>query len=171
MKKAFNRAKVATPLWESILSRDQDLTGIFNRLGTPVIIKPCVSGGSMGIGIKNVVKNEKELKVQVEKMFDGYRGWNLSADGVIAESFIAGREFTVFITGSYFNKDEAVIYMPVERVFHKSLPVNERFLSFDRLWEIYEDETAMPNEENFYDYALPEQSIIGYIKKLVGMHM
>ena len=54
----------------------------------------------------------------------------------------------------------------VERVFHASLPEKEKFLSFDRLWEIYEDETAMPGEENFYEYQLPEADLIEPIKKL-----
>jgi D-alanine-D-alanine ligase len=45
------------------------------------------------------------------------------------------------------------VYTPVERRFHSSLPEKERFLSFDRLWEIYEDESPMPANENFYEYA------------------
>lgn len=166
MKKAFDSAKVATPLWEAIHGVEQNIKGIFDRLGTPIIVKPSISGGSMGVGIQNVVKNEVELKKQLAKMFKGYRGWNLSADGIIAESFVAGPEFTVFIIGSYFNKAAALVYTPAERVFHKSLPVNERFLSFDRLWEIYEDETAMPNKENFYEYALPHKSLIDKIKEI-----
>lgn len=167
MKKAFDSAKVATPLWEeAIHGVEQNIKGIFDRLGTPIIVKPSISGGSMGVGIQNVVKNEAELKKQLAKMFKGYRGWNLSAGGIIAESFVAGPEFTVFIIGSYFNKAAALVYTPAERVFHKSLPVNERFLSFDRLWEIYEDETAMPNKENFYEYALPHKSLINNIKEI-----
>ena len=166
MKKAFNRAKVATPVWEVMHAADQDIQGIFKRLRSPIIVKPSISGGSMGVGIKNVVKTEAELKIQLKKMFKGYRGWNLSAGGIIAEAFIAGPEFTVFIIGSYFNKEAALVYMPAERIFHKSLPENERFLSFDRLWEIYEDETAMPNEENFYEYALPDKLLIDKIKKI-----
>jgi len=34
----------------------------------------------------------------------------------------------------------ARIYPPVERLFNETIPVRERFLSFDRLWGIYEDE-------------------------------
>jgi D-alanine-D-alanine ligase len=60
----------------------------------------------------------------------------------------------------------AVVYTPVERVFHASLPDKEKFLSFDRLWEIYEEESAMPGEENFYEYQLPPAELIEPIKKL-----
>ncbi len=165
MKKAFDKARVPSAKWKAIHDKD-DVENIFESLGTPVIVKPSISGGSMGVGIKNVVHNQTELQEQVNKMFEGYRGWDLAADGLIAESFITGPEFTVMISGSYNNPKEAKIYTPVERVFHESLPDQEKFLSFDRLWEIYEDETPMPNEANFYEYALPAASLIDEIKKI-----
>ena len=165
MKKAFDKARVSSAKWKAIHSKD-DIENIFETLGTPVIVKPAVSGGSMGVGIKNVVHNQTELQEQVNKMFAGYRGWDLAADGLIAESFITGPEFTVMISGSYNNPKDAKIYTPVERVFHASLPEQEKFLSFDRLWEIYEDETPMPNEANFYEYALPDAGLIDEIKKI-----
>lgn len=166
MKRAFDRAKVPSARWKAITNKNQKLDNIFEKLGTPVIVKPSVSGGSMGVGIKNVVHTLAELKEQVHKMFDGYRGWDLAADGLIAESFITGPEFTVMISGSYNNPKDAKIYTPVERVFHESLPEQEKFLSFDRLWEIYEDEEPMPNEGNFYEYALPDPSLVDEIKKI-----
>ncbi len=120
----------------------------------------------MGVGINNVVDNNESLSTLLKQMFDGYRGWNLTADGIIAEKFIAGPEYTVLISGSYKDPKKAVIYTPVERVFHASLPEREKFLSFDRLWEIYEEESAMPQEENFYEYQLPHPDLIEPIKKL-----
>lgn len=166
MKQAFDKARVPSAKWKAIHDKEQDIENIFEKLGTPVIVKPSVSGGSMGVGIKNVVHDKTELKEQVNKMFAGYRGWDLAADGLIAESFITGPEFTVLISGSYNNPKDAKIYMPVERVFHASLPEEEKFLSFDRLWEIYEEEEPMPNEANFYEYALPDAVLIDRIKKI-----
>lgn len=166
MKEAFDAHGVPNAKWEAIKVKEQYTNGIFDRLGTPIIVKPSVSGGSMGVGIKNVVDNKAELNEQISQMFDGYRGWNLAADGLIAESFIKGPEFTVLIVGSYQEPANAKIYTPVERIFHHSLPEKERFLSFDRLWEIYEDEAAMPNEENFYEYAVPSADLIEDIKKI-----
>jgi D-alanine-D-alanine ligase len=166
MKQAFDTASVPTAKWKAIYDKDVDIEDIFEILGSPVIVKPAVSGGSMGVGIKNVVHNQEELNELVNKMFIGYRGWNLAADGLIAESFISGPEFTVLISGSHDHPKDAKIYTPVERVFHASLPEHEKFLSFDRLWEIYEDETPMPNEGNFYEYALPDSDIIDEIKKI-----
>ncbi len=166
MKECFDAANIPTPKWMAINQKNQSLKNIFKKLGTPIIVKPSISGGSMGVGIKNVVNDIDELNKQVELMFDGYRGWDLTADGLIAESFINGAEFTTLIVGSYDKPDEAIIYNPVERVFHPSLPEHEKFLSFDRLWEIYEEETPMPQDENFYEYQLPEASLIDQIKQL-----
>lgn len=166
MKKAFDKHKVPNAKWEAIKTKEQYTNGIFNRLGTPIIVKPSVSGGSMGVGIKNVVENKAQLNEQINRMFDGYRNWNLTSDGLIAESFINGPEYTVLIVGSYDNPAGAKIYTPVERIFHPSLPDKEKFLSFDRLWEIYEEEQPMPNEGNFYEYELPEPSLIDQIKSI-----
>lgn len=166
MKKAFDTAAVPNAPWEAITKREQNLDGIIEKLGSPLIVKPSVSGGSMGVGIRNVVSNTTELNEQVQNMFDGYRGWELVSDGIIAESFINGPEYTVLIVGSYDKPGKAKIYEPVERIFHPSLPDKEKFLSFDRLWEIYEEESQMPGEGNFYEYELPDASLIEEIKKI-----
>jgi D-alanine-D-alanine ligase len=135
-------------------------------VGTPIINKPAVSGGSMGVSVKNVVQNEEELIKRVEEIYKGYRGWNLLADGLFVEQFITGPEYTTFITGSSDDPANCIVYEPVKRNFHKSLPASEQFLSFDRLWEIYEDETPMPGNENFYEYGPAEAALIPALKKL-----
>lgn len=167
MKKRFDKARISTPAWEAITSPLHNVKGLFERLGsTPIIIKPSVSGGSMGVGIKNVVHNEYEAAALIQQMFEGYRGWNLTTDGLIAEAFIPGREFTSFLVGDYNKPENSFLYEPVERVFHQSLPEHEKFLSFDRLWEFYEEEKPMPNEENFYEYANVDAQVSEAIKKL-----
>lgn len=166
MKIAFDKAGVPTAPWEAITGTEQHLSGIFERLGTPLIVKPSVSGGSMGLGIKNVVSNDADLQSQVIKMFEGYRGWDLTTDGLVAESFINGNEYTTLIVGAHDKPEFAIVYNPVQRVFHSSLPDEEKILSFDRLWEIYEDEEPMPDEANFYEYEAPDEAIIDEIKKL-----
>lgn len=166
MKKAFDKAKVATPNWRVINGNKGSLRGICKRVGTPVIIKPAVSGGSMGVSIKNVVHNEEELAKRVEELNKGYHGWNLLADGLFVEQFIAGREFTTFITGSADDPEHCIIYDPVERIFHDSLPDTEKFLSYDRLWETYVDEPPMPENANFYDYFAVDPSLIPELNKI-----
>jgi D-alanine-D-alanine ligase len=166
MKKAFDKAGVANAAWRVITDKKGTVKGITKRVGTPLIIKPAVSGGSMGVSVKNVVNTEEELSARVDEIKKGYRGWNLLADGLFVEQFITGPEYTTFITGSADDADNCIVYEPVKRVFHESLPDTEKFLSFDRLWEIYEDEKPMPEEGNFYEYAAAEPELIPALKQL-----
>lgn len=149
MKQAFDEAAVPTSPWREIRSADDLSDGLCQKLGAPVIIKPAVSGGSMGVSVRNVVYTDAEMEERVREIEAGYRGWNLLVDGLVAESFVVGREFTTFVVGS---GNEVYCYPAVERIFHESLPDEEKFLSFDRLWEIYEDEKPMPGNDNFYEY-------------------
>ena len=92
MKKAFDKAGVPTANWRVISDKKGSTKGICKRVGTPIIIKPAVSGGSMGVSVKNVVYSEEELIKRVEEIYKGYRGWNLLADGLFVEQFITGPE-------------------------------------------------------------------------------
>lgn len=166
MKEAFDRSGVTTAAWVAIYQPKEATKKIFQALGTPVIVKPSISGGSMGVGVRNVVEDITTLQEQVAQMFKGYRGWNLAADGLIAEKFIQGPEFTTLIVGSYTDPDSCKVYKAVERVFHASLPEKEKFLSFDRLWEIYEEETPMPSNENFYEYREADATLQESIQTL-----
>jgi D-alanine-D-alanine ligase len=166
MKKAFDKAGVPTANWRVINASKGSVRGICKRVGTPIIIKPAVSGGSMGVSVKNVVNNEDELTKRVDEIHKGYHGWNLLADGLFVEQFITGPEYTTFITGSAEDIKNCNVYEPVERVFHPSLPDTEKFLSFGRLWEIYDDETPMPANENFYEYHPVEKALAAMLKKI-----
>lgn len=166
MKEAFNKAGVPTPKWAAIDGNEDAIKNICRHIGTPLIIKPAISGGSMGVSVKNVVHSEQELLNRVHELNNGYRGWQLTTGGLLAEEFIKGPEFTSLIVGSAEQPDNCIIYEPVERVFHSSLPETEKFLSFDRLWEIYEHESPMPNNENFYDYIPVKEPLASAIKDI-----
>lgn len=166
MKRAFDAAGVSTARWEIIDGSEESIKGICARLGAPLIIKPAVSGGSMGVSVKNVVYTDDELIERVKEIKKGYRGWNLLADGLFVEQFITGPEFTSFIVGSSSSPAECFVYPPVERIFHESLPEEEKFLSFDRLWEIYEDEKPMPGDADFYNYHKPDPLLVSDLEKL-----
>lgn len=159
MKAAFDAAGVATAPWAAIHQPDADLEAVLSKTGVPAIVKPAVSGGSMGLGIRNVVSDLPAMHQLVQDLFGGYRGWDLTTDGLIAEQFITGPEFTTLIVGDSSKPETCTVYQAVERVFHASLPPQERFLSFDRLWEIYEEETPMPAAENFYEYRIADQAL------------
>lgn len=166
MKEAFDKAGIVTPAWCVITETGTSLQTVFEQLGHPLIVKPAVSGGSMGVGIKSVVSNQQELAAQLKILFDGYRGWSLTAGGVIAEEYINGPEFTTFIVGDADKPNKSIVYPPVERVFHPALPDKEKFLSFDRLWETYDEETPLPNDEPFYTYHHPDKKLVAAITKL-----
>lgn len=165
MKKAFDEAGVSTAKWE-VIDNESSIEGICQRLGAPLIIKPAVSGGSMGVSVKNVVYTEDELRERIREISAGYRGWNLSVGGLFVEQFITGPEYTSFIIGSHLHPGSCFVYPPVERIFHESLPDEEKFLSFDRLWEIYEDEKPMPGNENFYNYHQPDPALARSLEAL-----
>ena len=151
MKRAFERAGVPTPPWEA-LAQGATLDGLFERHGRPLIVKPAVSAGSMGITIQSVVHTDDALAEQLQLLHDGYHGWNLADGGVFVERYIVGPEFTTFIVGSSDSADSSTIYPPVERVFHAALPPNEQFLSFDRLWEVHEKESPMADGASLWEY-------------------
>ena len=96
MKELFRKASVPTASWE-VLPDSAPVTGLCQRMGQPLIIKPDSSAGSFGIGLKSVVNNDTdatarrdELKQSDQaKLFPGYK--------VFAEEFIEGPEFTVLI--------------------------------------------------------------------------
>ncbi len=166
MKEAFDAAGVTTAKWE-VINEMENIPGIFDRLGSPLIIKPAVSGGSMGVSVKNVVNTEAELISRLKEIENGYRGWDLKSGGLFVEQYIAGKEFTTFLVGAAKRIKQCKVYEPIERVFHPSLSENEKFLSFDRLWEIYEDESPMPNDENFYEYiAVEDETLSAELKRL-----
>lgn len=166
MKEAFDKQAVSTAPWKVVNGSTANAAQLFKEIGDVMIVKPAISAGSMGLGIRNVVDNEEAYKKIVFEMQNGYHGWKLDGGGLFVEEFIKGREFTTLVVGSSTNPSKLHCYPPVERVFHKSLPEKEKFLSYDRLWNMYKDEQPMPNEENLYEYVMPEDKLVPLIQQL-----
>ena len=166
MKEAFDRHKVPTAPWKVVDGSTANASQLFKEIGEVMIVKPAISAGSMGLGIKNVVDNEEAYKSIVYEMQNGYHGWKLDTGGLFVEEFIKGREFTTLVVGSSTNPSKLHCYTPVERVFHQSLPEKEKFLSYDRLWNMYKEEQAMPNEENLYEYVQPEAQLLPMLQQI-----
>lgn len=159
MKSLFDQCGLPTPAWEVIDPSCRNLSGIFDRLGRPLIIKPAVSGGSMGLSAANVVADEKGLTACLQSLKNGYRGWQLTTGGIIAERFVTGREFTVLLVGSAAQPENILCYPAAERIFPDFLPETEQFLSFDGNWGLYEDDSRGCIEGPFYRYLAPEPEI------------
>ena len=162
MKQIFDAASVPTSPW-TIVDEQTVLPRLFETCGTPLIIKPAISAGSMGITVDSVVDNAEALEQQLALLRGGYRGWDLAGGGLLVERFVTGREFTTFIVGSVDTPDACIVYPPIERVFNKSLPPTEQFLSFDRLWEIYERETPLANDQYLWEYAPAPAALVEQI--------
>lgn len=160
MKQAFDAAHVPTAPWVGVADVTQfdvtQATAALAHTGIPAIVKPAVSAGSMGVTTASVVHDAIALDAQVRVLAEGYHGWNLTEGGAVIERFVAGREFTVLIIGDSAATNAAArarALPPVERVFHRALPPTEQFLSYDRLWEVYERESAMPDGGWLWEYA------------------
>ena len=143
MKRLFDDAQVPTAPWAVVPRDGVGCAPLFRSIGAPLILKPAISAGSLGIGLKSVVHSHQALRAQLARLHDGYRGWSLADGGAFVERFIDGPEFTTFIVGSAEDRRRATIYPPVERFFNPTIPRTERFLSFDRLWGLYEEESEI----------------------------
>ena len=115
------------------------------ELGYPIIIKPDVSAASFGISLKSVVHDDAACVAQSAAAIAGERDPENYYEGVFAERFIPGREFTVLCASDPSEPSGVRVYPPVERVFHETLPSHERLLSYDRYWEKYESEAPLPD--------------------------
>jgi len=166
MKEAFDRNHVPTPAWRVIDSKPVDIASLFKQVGDVLIVKPAISAGSMGLSIKNVVSNEAELSSVMDDIQQGYHGWKLDSGGIFVEEFIKGREFTTLVVGSSTHPETLRVYPPVERVFHSSLPEKEQFLSFDRLWETYDNESPLPEKAVLYNYYEPEYELVKGLQQI-----
>ena len=63
------------------------------ELNYPLFVKPAREGTGMGVDLKAVVKNEKELRERVKWVIENY------SQPALVETFLPGREFTVGIMG------------------------------------------------------------------------
>ncbi len=162
MKELFKKANVPTAVWEALPDRGP-LTGLCERLGgAPLFIKPAASSASYGIGLKSVVHNDEEATARRDELKTGEFGKLFANDVIYAEDFIEGGEFTVLMGGYWDDPDGIWTLPPAERVFDHSIPENERFLSYDRYWGYYKEETPPEGGRPFYGYraAPPEQAKI-----------
>jgi D-alanine-D-alanine ligase-like ATP-grasp enzyme len=166
MKKLFDQYQVPTSPWMVIDIQSYDPHEVFQKLKKPLIVKPAISGGSLGLGLKSVVQDEQEMKSYLNSIINGYKGWDLTSGGFFIEEFIQGQEYTTLIVGPSDDLQRCTIYDPVERVFESSIPATEQFLSFDRLWEIYEEESPIEQDKALWNYSRPNPALIDEIKSI-----
>jgi D-alanine-D-alanine ligase len=108
-KEILSYNKIANPGFITIRQKDFILP---ENISFPVIVKPVGEGSSKGIYSSSFVRNEKELRDEVNRILDEYN------QPALAEEFLPGREFTVAMLG---NGDETEV-LPIVEISYEDFP-------------------------------------------------
>lgn len=131
--------------------KDINLLEIKNKINYPLIVKPIARGSSAGITNKSVVKNDHELKKQINFIINTFN------EPALVEPFLTGREFSVSMLGN------PPRILPIIESNHKKLP--KGFLPLDSLevkW-YFEEQT---NDSNLVCPAKIEKKLEKRIKEI-----
>lgn len=90
-KRILDFHALPTPPFQTFERADEPLDP---TLRFPLFVKPSREGTSMGVSLKSVVKNKKELYEQVEHIMGRY------SQPALVEEYIEGREITVGMVGN-----------------------------------------------------------------------
>jgi D-alanine-D-alanine ligase len=148
VKKLLNYHKIPTPEWDYIYSLDDDIR---DDLRYPLIVKPANTDNSIGITNDSVVRNEKELRVQLEKVIK-----EIGRPALI-EEYIDGDEYDVPVIGW---DDDDLRVLPLTRSIFDALPADK--------WHIYPFE-AKYSDESVYDKILRQRPPKNISKKLEAL--
>jgi len=159
MKRRFAAAGVATSPWVEIRDPSTDIARAAAELGWPLFLKPDTSAASMGISLRSLVREPEEARQQAVALLASIRAGRLSRGEIYAEAFLSGREYTALVQSTGDARDPVRVYPPCERVFNSALPVEERFLSYERYWEQYQEESPPPPGEPYYRHEAVEPEI------------
>ncbi len=99
---------VLTPAYV-LIEKEEDLVTACTQLRFPLFIKPAKAGDSLGIDEYSLVHTKEELAEKVRVIQNEY-------EQLLAEEYIAGREFTVLIAANADGKT-ATTFKPVEFIF------------------------------------------------------
>ncbi|MCX6550375.1 MAG: hypothetical protein NTY02_05095, partial [Acidobacteria bacterium] len=166
MKSRLREHGVATAPFVPLRDLPADISRLEAEVGYPAFVKPEVSAGSGGIGLTSLVHDADGVRARVKVLLDGEDGEFYRRSGLFAERFIDGPEFTVLVVADRADPRGARAYPPVQRLFHSALPAHERFLSYDRYWSEYKEESRLPEGEPFYRYGLAPEHLRERLKDL-----
>ena len=150
MKQMMSAAGVPTPAFEALSG---SVAGVCARVGTPLLVKPDVSAASGGIFLRSKVSRDEDVAALRDQMADAPMPQFCDSRSLFAERFIEGPEFTVFVMGDCRDPGSVRCLPPVERTFNASIPDGEKFLSYERYWGVYREESPPPDGRPFYGYG------------------
>jgi D-alanine-D-alanine ligase len=156
MKEMMMAEGVRTPGFE-VLSGAVD--GVSARVGAPLLVKPEVSAASGGVFLRSKVGCDLEVARLLEELSGAALPPFCDSRSLFAERFIEGPEFTVFVMGSWRDPGSVRCLRPVERVFNASIPEGEKFLSYERYWGVYREESPPADGGRFYSYGACDAAI------------
>lgn len=99
---------IATPSYV-LVEEGTDLATAVAPLQFPLFVKPAKAGDSLGVDAQSLVTNLEELRIKVNDTIGAY-------PQLLAEEYIAGREFTVLIAANA-DGTTATTFQPVEYIF------------------------------------------------------
>jgi len=149
MKEMMTAAGVPTPVFEAL---SESVVGVCSRVGTPLLVKPDVSAASGGVFLRSKVSRDEDVAALHDELLSAPMPRFCDARTVFAERFIDGPEFTAFVMGNWRDPASVRCLPPAERVFNASIPDGEKFLSYERYWGLYREETPPPDGRAFYAY-------------------
>ncbi len=153
MKQLFLAHGVETAPWE-VLPRNGPASGVCARLGVPLMVKPDVSYASYGLTLRSKVCSDAELEARRAELRAREMVTLLFESDAFAERYLAGEEYTVFVGGFRDDPERIWTLPPAQRCFAPSIPEAERFLTYDRYWGYYDEESAPEDGQAFYRYEL-----------------
>ncbi len=150
VKKLLNYHKIPTPEWDYIYSLDDDIR---DDLRYPLIVKPANTDNSIGITNDSVVKNEKELRRQLEKVIG-----EIGRPALI-EEYIEGDEYDVPVIG---RDDDDLRVLPLSRSIFDNLPADK--------WHIYPFEAKYTDDPVYKKIIVqrPPKNISKKLETLLG---
>jgi len=92
-----------------LINQREDINEAIKHLSFPLFVKPAKAGDSLGIDEYSLVHNKKELKQKASAIIEEY-------GPLLAEEYIAGREFTVLVAANDDGKT-CTVFRPIEYLF------------------------------------------------------
>jgi D-alanine-D-alanine ligase len=94
-----------------LIEKLNDIHEAIRHLSFPLFVKPAKAGDSLGIDEYSLVYNKKELEQKASAIIEEY-------GPLLAEEYIAGREFTVLVAANDDGKT-CTVFRPIEYLFPK----------------------------------------------------
>jgi D-alanine-D-alanine ligase len=121
-KELLRENQVPTPRYFVARREDPELKNHAERIGYPLIIKPIMEGGHIGIREDSIVYDDANLEKVVNRIFDKHN------QPALVEEYLTGpgmREFSVGII-----EGDPMLFTPIE-IDYAAMDVNQQILSFE----------------------------------------